>query len=431
VTDPVETLAQTVAERVVEVVIQALDMNEIISRIDLTAALDQVDVDRLLDRVDVTKLLDRVDVDRLLNQVDVNGLVDRVDVDAILRRVDVDGLIDRVDVNGLIDRVDVDALVTQTDLGSILARSTSGVASEALDTLRGQTVMIDQSVDRFVWRAERRKGARPRTPSYAARDDRPRDDAPRDDGPPVVAVLPRAAIGPGSARPDSARPDSARPDSAGPGSARLGSAGPDGARPDGARPDSARPGSAGRSRAGRTTWTSMYGHYAGGASRLAAFVIDAAASAGAFTLALAAISYAASIITGHTVTYSKANWLVATAYVLWLFAYFAYPWSLSGKTLGMALLGVRVVAKDGTHAGWRRAVVRTLALPLSFLLFGLGLVGIVLQKQNRALHDFIAGTAVVYSWDARAARIRFLARTGEAEAARPRRERRSSGSPAA
>ncbi len=37
-----------------------------------------------------------------------------------------------------------------------------------------------------------------------------------------------------------------------------------------------------------------------------------------FTLALGAISYAASIITGHTVTYSKANLLVAVAYVLWI-----------------------------------------------------------------------------------------------------------------
>ncbi len=77
----------------------------------------------------------------------------------IVRRVDVDGLVDRVDMNALIDRVDVEALVGQTDLGNIIARSTSGFASEALDTLRGQAVMIDQFADRMVWRMERRKGA--------------------------------------------------------------------------------------------------------------------------------------------------------------------------------------------------------------------------------------------------------------------------------
>ncbi len=30
--------------------------------------------------------------------------------------------------------------------------------------------------------------------------------------------------------------------------------------------------------------------------------------------------------------------------------------------------------------------------------------------ERRALHDVIAGTAVVYPWDARAQRLRFLAR---------------------
>jgi uncharacterized RDD family membrane protein YckC len=31
-------------------------------------------------------------------------------------------------------------------------------------------------------------------------------------------------------------------------------------------------------------------------------------------------------------------------------------------------------------------------------------------NRRRALHDVIAGTAVIYSWDARAARLRFLSR---------------------
>jgi hypothetical protein len=35
------------------------------------------------------------------------------------------------------------------------------------------------------------------------------------------------------------------------------------------------------------------------------------------------------------------------------------------------------------------------------------------QREHRALHDLIAGTAVIYSWDARAARLRFLAREAQ------------------
>ncbi len=37
-------------------------------------------------------------------------------------------------------------------------------------------------------------------------------------------------------------------------------------------------------------------------------------------------------------------------------------------------------------------------------------VGILVGDRRRALLDVIAGTAVIYSWDARAARLRFLSR---------------------
>jgi hypothetical protein len=45
-----------------------------------------------------------------------------------------------------------------------------------------------------------------------------------------------------------------------------------------------------------------------------------------------------------------------------------------------------------------------------FLTLGIGFLGIVYQRERRALNDFIAGTAVVYDWDARAARLRWIAR---------------------
>ena len=78
--------------------------------------------------------------------------------------------------------------------------------------------------------------------------------------------------------------------------------------------------------------------------------------------------------------------------------------------MAWALLAVTMVAGDGTEAGPRRARVRTLAFRLSFLLLGLGFTGILFQRNRRALHDLIAGTAVVYAWDARAARLRYLDR---------------------
>lgn len=155
---------------------------------------------------------------------------------------------------------------------------------------------------------------------------------------------------------------------------------------------------------------SFQGHFAGAASRFTAYVVDIGAASGVFVLAVAGVSLVVSVITGHSVSWSRANIIPEILYFVWLFVYFAYCWAASGKTFGMAMLGVRVVAADGADATARQAVVRTLALPLSFLLLGLGFIGILLQRDRRALHDLIAGTAVIYAWDARAARLRFLAR---------------------
>jgi len=45
---------------------------------------------------------------------------------------------------------------------------------------------------------------------------------------------------------------------------------------------------------------------------------------GAFILVLAAINFAAGILTGKDITFNKANLWVIIAYVIWAFIYFAY-----------------------------------------------------------------------------------------------------------
>ncbi len=107
----VEALAQSVAERAVELVVSALDVNALLDGVDLNAVLDQVDLGRVLDRIDL---------------------------------------------NGIVERIDVDALVEKTDLGAIIARSSSGVASDALDVVRSQVVGLDEFIARWIGRLRRR-----------------------------------------------------------------------------------------------------------------------------------------------------------------------------------------------------------------------------------------------------------------------------------
>ena len=156
----------------------------------------------------------------------------------------------------------------------------------------------------------------------------------------------------------------------------------------------------------------LRGQHAGFASRFIAFIVDCAVSIGVFMLVLGAASFAASVLTGSSIHWSRANTWVVVAFFAWEFFYYAYYWSGTGRTPGMLLLGVQVVGQDGSSVGTKRGLLRTLAFPLSFLLLGLGFLGILLGRDHRALHDLIADTAVVYCWDAREARLRSLARQG-------------------
>jgi hypothetical protein len=76
----------------------------------------------------------------------------------------------------------------------------------------------------------------------------------------------------------------------------------------------------------------------------------------------------------------------------------------------MVVLGIRVVRADGAHAEPWRAVVRTLILPISIAFFFVSIPLILVLRAHQAPHDLVAGTAVVYAWDARAAKWRLLAR---------------------
>jgi hypothetical protein len=135
--EPVESVAQIVARRATELMVEALDVN---------ALLDRTDLNRLLDHVDVNRLLDRVDVDQLLTRVDVMAVVNQVDVNKLAERVDVAGLVDR------------------SQLRPILAKSSSSLVSEGIDLLRSQAVGLDDFAARWVNRLLRRDHAGPAGP---------------------------------------------------------------------------------------------------------------------------------------------------------------------------------------------------------------------------------------------------------------------------
>jgi uncharacterized RDD family membrane protein YckC len=142
-----------------------------------------------------------------------------------------------------------------------------------------------------------------------------------------------------------------------------------------------------------------------------AFCCDQAIATICFSIATASLTYIIVVITPDNYQLQIPSPLLSGVYVFWLFTYYAYPWSTSGKTAGMAILGLRVVQRDGSQTTLRCGILRTVMFPLGFITLGLGFLGIITNREHQALYDRIAKTTVVYDWDARGARLRFLARS--------------------
>lgn len=166
--------------------------------------------------------------------------------------------------------------------------------------------------------------------------------------------------------------------------------------------------------------TGRQGHFAGIVSRSLAFGLDIGAAWGIYTLGAAAVSLFWQLVSGHSLQAGGHPLVASLLLAAWAFFYFAAQWALSGQTLGMAVFGIRVVRTEGSSIGSRQAVIRAAVLPISVAIFFLGFVGILINRQRKAWHDHAAGTVVVYDWDAKAARLRWLAHhdsTGQAPAA--------------
>jgi uncharacterized RDD family membrane protein YckC len=160
---------------------------------------------------------------------------------------------------------------------------------------------------------------------------------------------------------------------------------------------------------------SLEGHYAGAVTRFGAAVTDVLLSLALFAVGSAFVTWLVNLFFGVDLESDHRGWGWAVALIVWEFVYYWYCLSLSGKTPGCSLVGLRVVKDTGEDLDRVHAAIRVIFFPFSFLFFGIPFLGIVFGRRRRAFHDVVAGTGVVYDWDARAARLRFLAKRPASE----------------
>ena len=148
----------------------------------------------------------------------------------------------------------------------------------------------------------------------------------------------------------------------------------------------------------------------GSSTRLAAFVIDLITALALFAIGARIGEYILTALSGNQVQLSNAPIVADILLIAWWIFYSAYPLAQAGRTVGMAVVGLRVVHADGSDIDAGHAFLRVLIFWPCLILFGW--VPVLFRRDRRALHDLGAGSSAVYAWDARAARLRFLAKRG-------------------
>lgn len=300
--------------------------------------------DRVLELVDPDVILDHVDVNALLDRVDVNALLDRVEVNRLLDRVDVNALLDRADVDALLARADVDALLDRVDVKAMVDRAgIPEIVAQSTGQLGGSALNLFRrplvGLDEIVFRA---------LVSLIGRDPNSYPSGPGA----LVTWVDEQADELAQTQPSPVKT----------------------------------------------------GRYAGPVTRLLALAADLLFVTSGFTLVIAGLTFLVRLFLPDFALPDETGVGSAIALGIWAFLYTWVGLAVWGKTPGKALMGLRVVTRGGSVVlSGGQALIRTLTYPLSFLPFGIGLLGAVFNPERRAWHDRFAGSAVVYDWGSRSA----------------------------
>jgi len=163
------------------------------------------------------------------------------------------------------------------------------------------------------------------------------------------------------------------------------------------------------------TERSLQGMYSGFLSRAFAFIIDG--SIISFTvlivywLSAQLLVYFARIRVGtcapiqgfdfFTITCNFSTWVLNAFTLGFPLFYLLFFWILAGQTPGKRLMGLRIVRLNGRRMTLLVGIRRMLGYLACFLSLGVGFLWILIDERRRGWNDKIAGTCVVYSWEAR------------------------------
>jgi len=309
---------------------------------------------RAIGRIVVNPVVEVLDVDGVVQRIDVEDALSRVDLDALLQRVDLNAVLDRIDLNRHIERVDLDRLIERSNLSAIIARSSSGVFDVVLDGARAQLVKADQSFQRLGRCAccRKEKWDLPPTPAVQSISKAPAPLREFNFNASTIDI-PNQSL-------------------------KLA--------------------------------LDAQGRYCGLLSRIIANIIDSLVILAVFTIVMLLVETLINRVRNarqDSDSFNSDEWVFYPAlYFGWTFLYTAGSLAATGRTIGNAICGMRVIDnRSGTRVGPLQALVRSALEPISTL----SIIGLLLgwvRRDGRQLHDLLTFTGVTWSWDAKLAYLR-------------------------
>ena len=134
-------------------------------------------------------------------------------------------------------------------------------------------------------------------------------------------------------------------------------------------------------------------------TRLVAYIIDGVII-GVGAGIILAIFGSSSLAAGQAasgVPFTAMNAIGLILLTVWSVGYVIFFWSTRGQTPGKMIMGIKIVTIDGGSMGVGKSIVRLIGYAISAMVFCLGFLWIIWDKDKQGWHDKIAGTYVVKS----------------------------------
>lgn len=137
------------------------------------------------------------------------------------------------------------------------------------------------------------------------------------------------------------------------------------------------------------------GRRAGFVSRSVAFTIDFVIVLAGYPVMLWGVGLGRALIEFEAPHYPDIPaWADGVLSASWTILYFAVSWVVTGRTVGQALFGLRVVRRNQRRVGFPRAVLRSWVMLLTT--FVIGPLWLLLSPSRLAIHDRLTRTQVIY-----------------------------------